>query len=498
MVLESISYLFLSTYMKDIKLHQVLGFLVGVALLLGGLSAIVPDEGWDLGFARLKFMSSQEVLKPLKQEKKDISKIIESLDTSVVREEKKVVHENGSKGDLGAPSNVNFDLENVTAVKSTSGSQKYFQDFYRQLVDLPNSKKKIRILHFGDSQIEGDRMTGFIRQRMQEHFGGYGPGLIPANNVYPTLAFQQTYSANFIRYTCFGGPKLSNRKYGVLNSAARFTPERRDSSMVNEVEAWIEIRPGNGAYGRAKTYNNVKLFYNSCVEPCNVKVYQGGNLIHEEELKTDGAAHTLSLSFGSTPGSLRYVFTSKYSPNINGFSLEGDYGLQVDNIGMRGSSGTFFGAINQPSFANMLNELNVGMVIMQFGGNSMPGMKDSASVRNYVNYFQGQLRTLRKLKPDLAIMVIGPSDMSKMVNGTYETYPLLPYCVEQMKKASLSLNIGFWDLFDAMGGKNSMPSWVEKDLARSDYTHFSIKGASFAAQLFYDALMAEFLQMGKN
>jgi lysophospholipase L1-like esterase len=166
----------------------------------------------------------------------------------------------------------------------------------------------------------------------------------------------------------------------------------------------------------------------------------------------------------------------------------------VDNIGMRGSSGTFFGSINQTSFANMMKELNVEMVIMQFGGNSMPAMKDSSDVRNYARYFQGQLRTLRKLKPDLAIMVIGPSDMSKLKDGIYETYPLLPYCVSQMKKVSLEMNAGFWNLFDAMGGKNSMPAWVEKDLARPDHIHFSIKGASVASQLFYDALMAEYLK----
>ena len=483
--------------MKEIKIYQVLGFFFGVALILGVVTLIVPDKGWNFGLFRLKFMTAKEVVSPKKQIKKDISSIVASVNT-VVQEEKKVTHRNNSDGNTGAPSNVNYAYNNASEVAETSGSTKYINAFFEKLKNLSNTRQKIHVLHFGDSQIEGDRMTGFIRQRMQEQFGGYGPGLIPAMNVYPTLAFQQSCSPNFARYTCFGGPKLANRKYGVFNSAARFTPEFLDSTMTLETEGWIEIRPGTGAYGRAKTYNNVKMFYNSCIEPCKVKVYQGGSLIHEENLIADGAAHTLTLKFNSTPNSLRYVFTAKLSPNINGFSLEGDYGLQVDNIGMRGSSGTFFGAINQTSFGNMMNELNVQMVIMQFGGNSMPAMKDSSAVRNYAQYFQGQLRTLRKLKPDLAIMVIGPSDMSKLMNGVYETYPLLPYCVNQMKKVSLEMNVGFWDLFDAMGGKNSMPSWVEKDLARSDYIHFSIKGASIASQLFYDALMAEYLKFAQK
>ncbi len=484
--------------MKDTKIYQVLGFLCGVALVLGLLTLVIPKKGIDFGLFHLKFMTSAEVFSPKKQKKKDISNIVASVNTQVIEEKKDVKHTDASDGNVGAPNKRNYEINNASEVIKTGGSTKYMNDFFEKLKNLSSKKEKIHVLHFGDSQIEGDRMTGFIRQRMQEQFGGNGPGMIPAMNVYPTLAFQQSYSSNFIRYTCFGGPKLSNRKYGVFNSAARFTPEFLDSTFVNEVEGWIEIRPGSGAYSRAKTYNNVKMFYNSCIEPCKVKVYQSGTIIHEEDLLTDGAAHTLTLKFNSTPSSLRFVFTSRLSPNINGFSLEGDYGLQVDNIGMRGSSGTFFGAINQTSFASMMKELNVEMVIMQFGGNSMPAMKDSAQVRNYASYFKGQLRTLRKLKPDLAIMVIGPSDMSKLSGGVYETYPLLPYCVSQMKKASLEMNAGFWDLFDAMGGINSMPSWVEKDLARSDYIHFSIKGASVASQLFYDALMAEYLKFTKE
>lgn len=484
--------------MKDTKIYHVLGFLCAVALLLGILTFVIPDKGLDLGLFRLKFMASEEIFTPKKQVKKDISKIVANVNTAVVEEVKEVKHTDDSDGNVGAPTKVNYQINNASEVVKTGGSSKYINEFFEKLQNLSNTKKKIHVLHFGDSQIEGDRMTGFLRQRMQEQFGGNGPGMVPAMNVYPTLAFQQSYSPNFMRYTCFGGPKLSNRKYGVFNSAARFTPEVLDSTMTNEVEGWIEIRPGNGAYSRAKTFNNVKMFYNSCNEPCKVKVFQSGALIHEEDLLTDGEAHTITLKFNSTPKNLRYVFTSKISPNINGFSLEGDYGLQVDNIGMRGSSGTFFGAINQTSFANMMNELNVEMVIMQFGGNSMPAMKDSSQVRNYASYFKGQLRTLRKLKPNLAIMVIGPSDMSKLTDGVYETYPLLPYCVQQMKKASLEMNAGFWDLFDAMGGINSMPAWVEKDLARSDYIHFSIKGASIASQLFYDALMAEYLKYTKE
>ena len=49
---------------------------------------------------------------------------------------------------------------------------------------LDNAKaKKVRIMHYGDSQIEADRITSRLRERLQKEFGGYGAGalsVIPA------------------------------------------------------------------------------------------------------------------------------------------------------------------------------------------------------------------------------------------------------------------------------------------------------------------------------
>jgi hypothetical protein len=82
--------------------------------------------------------------------------------------------------------------------------------------------------------------------------------------------------------------------------------------------------------------------------------------------------------------------------------------------------------------------------------------------------------------------------MSRRVNGVFESYSLLPYCVSQMKNACDEAGAAYWDLFGAMGGKNSMPSWVNQGLAGGDYIHFTPKGSSYASQLFYDAFIAEY------
>lgn len=490
-------------HVKEIKSYHVTLYIALILVILGVISWAVPEDGWKMGNATFKFLTYENFVEPKVQEKADIDDLLADVDTTLNETiDPLTIHQNGSNGDMGAPNGGDVSVESSTELLMNDVGKKTLHAFFEKLEGVASNKKKISIFHYGDSQIEGDRMTGFIRQKVQDQFGGYGPGLIPATNVYATVTFKQSYSENFVRYTCFGGEKLENKNYGAMASASRFTREYKSDSLrldtMKVQTGWIEFQPSGSAYGRAKDYNNVKMHYNSCVAPTDVKVYQNGALIHEEALIQDGAQHTLTLTFPSTPGKLKYEFTGKVSPNICGFSLEGDYGVQVTNIGMRGSSGTIFGKIKHSGLKSMYSELNVEMFIMQFGGNSVPSFKDSASVRGYVNYFKGQLNTLKGIHPNAMIIVIGPSDMSKLTDGIYETYPLLPYCIEKMREATMSVGGAYWNLYAAMGGKNSMPAWVEKGLAGNDYIHFSTGGAKFASQLFYKALISEYAKWKNN
>lgn len=486
--------------MKTVKPHIATLFIAGILGVLSIITYFVPEDGWAFAGHNWKFLTFEKFIHPAVQEKAEIEEIVSDIDTSMV-DDPMVQHMNGSNGDFGAPSGGDLNENASTELQMNDAGKENLHKFFQKLNGVASNKEKISILHYGDSQIEGDRMTGFIRQRVQNQFGGFGPGLIPATNVYSTVSFIQTYSDNFQRYTCFGGASLKSGKYGVMASASRFTPEYADSvklDTVQEKTGWIEIQASGSAYARARQFNNVKMHYNDCKSPVKLNVYQNGSLIHEEQLKTDGAQHTVALSFGATPGKLKFEFTGKVSPNVCAFSLEGDYGVQVSNIGMRGSSGTVFGKLNQATAKPMYDELNAELVIMQFGGNSVPFFKDSASVRNFAGYFKGQINRVKALNPGAMVIVIGPSDMSKNNEGVYETYEFLPYCVAQMRKVTMDSGGAFWNLYAAMGGKNSMPAWVEKGLAGNDYIHFSNGGAKIASQMFYEAFIAEFAKWKKS
>jgi hypothetical protein len=496
--------------LKEFKPYNVVLFILLVGLTLAPILLLNPDGKINLGFTELSFISQKDILEPKTQEKKDISKIVASVDTTGLEKvtvlEPKIVEETKVKG---RTQKIIEKKQKVNVKKGSSKSKKNdkdesktlflnkyaldkLSDFFLKLAKVSEDRKKLHILHYGDSQIEGDRMTAYIRQRIQNQFGGNGPGLIPALNVYVTKTFIQNYSENFTRYTCFGGEKLAQKNYGAMGAAAKFTTD----SILKE--GWIEIEPSNKAQSRARYYNQVKLFYTDCKVDCKITVYHNNEVILEDSLISDGTYHMLPLQFTGRVGKLKYVFNSDDSPVFCGFSLEGDYGVQVDNIGMRGCSGTIFNRLEKSSFKGMLDDLNSELILLQFGGNSVPYFKDSVGVRRYARVFQSQIKTIKKLYPTAAIIVIGPSDMSLLSNGIYETYKFLPYCVSQMKLAAGKEGAGYWDLFKAMGGKNSMPSWVESGLAGKDYIHFSNKGASIASQMFYDALELEYSKWKLN
>jgi len=67
-----------------------------------------------------------------------------------------------------------------------------------------NSNRPVRIMHFGDSQIEADRITSFIREKLQQQFGGNGPGLLEMKPVTQKLTWQVDASDSWKRYTLFG------------------------------------------------------------------------------------------------------------------------------------------------------------------------------------------------------------------------------------------------------------------------------------------------------
>jgi hypothetical protein len=100
----------------------------------------------------------------------------------------------------------------------------------------------------------------------------------------------------------------------------------------------------------------------------------------------------------------------------------------------------------------------------------------------------------KEVCPGIPVIVIGPSDMAVREDGQFISYPGLEGIRDALRDAARESGFGFWDLYEAMGGHNSMASFVHADppLASTDYVHFTNLGVNLVAEMFYNALMLEY------
>jgi hypothetical protein len=224
-----------------------------------------------------------------------------------------------------------------------------FNEIGRELLDnfftkIENSSnKKIRIMHYGDSQIESDRITSYIRNELQKKFGGSGVGLFSVNQVSPKWTLNNTYSKNWKRYVGFGkkDTTISHKKYGALMSFCRFTPvNKADEDKIKE--GWIKIRKSKISYNRIKKFNQLNIYLRNSGTDVNFTILADQNEVKSGIINAITPFRKIQVNFSNTPNEVFISFKGAVSPDILGISLENKTGVIMDNIPLRGSSGTLF------------------------------------------------------------------------------------------------------------------------------------------------------------
>ena len=356
--------------------------------------------------------------------------------------------------------------------------------------------KKVRIMHYGDSQIEGDRISGRLRERLQNEFGGNGAGLFAVIPATRKISLNNTPSKNWVRKTGFGpyiDKKINHKKYGALFSFCTMNPDSLsiDSNFIYNGE--INIKRPTKSYKLCRNFNLLKIFYSSPENTIlrlliNDSVFHTDTLLNTEEIKLK------QLEFSKGPKEFTLQFSSNSSPTIYGISLEGNKGVVVDNIPLRGASGTEFSKVDFNSLSQMQKLLSTDLFILEFGGNTIPYIKSRERAFKYGNYFKKQILKLKKINPKAMFIIIGPADMAKKQKTEFITYPILEDVISALKKAAFETNSCFWDMYINMGGENSIQKWVleQPSLAARDYIHFTNRGAKKIADFFIEDFMRDY------
>ncbi|MDI9535449.1 MAG: hypothetical protein QM212_05655, partial [Bacteroidota bacterium] len=220
------------------KVRHVLYFVVSVIALLGVIMFIFPEDGIRINKNWVLYFPSFEEMF-LDSKKATVS--ADSLINSQIDINEIIPEENINEID-----SIDFEelKKSITPLEFPEDNPHALDNFYSKLHNM-DKEKRVRVMHYGDSQIEGDRISSFIRSKFQTRYGGLGIGLCSPVAIYAQYSLKQANSANWYRYNGFAySENISpHKKYGPMIAYNRFAPipDSATWEATTKYSAWLEF-----------------------------------------------------------------------------------------------------------------------------------------------------------------------------------------------------------------------------------------------------------------
>ena len=464
------------------RAKEVLIFLLGVFAALGVLWLVFPADGIAAGPLTVRYSSFRRSLADAKLARVNVDSVLRSLDDRFRMEQDTLEHYR------------KFFYENPDRIYLPDDNFRFFDPFFRELERAQEKEDPVRILHYGDSQIELDRISSDLRQGLQERFGGKGTGFFPVLANVPSASISRSANGAFVQYTMYGDSttvRAGHNRYGPLAQVVTLTGG-----------GTVTLRPSKSKYARegAKEFSSISILYGRPSKDFAVKVV--ADTLKPQVVTQKGESGVVLQTWHFSRSVPKATLRITGSAEIYGVSADGDGGVAVDNVPLRGCSGNIFTRISKPLMSESLEMTDTRLIILQFGGNYMPMIRNTKIIEQYQDQITAQLQYFHEVAPQARILFIGPSDMGKSVNGRVVTWPRLPELVDSLKATVLRNDAAYWDLYRMMGGENSMVQWVKHNpaLAGPDYIHFTSAGAQKVGETLTRSLLTyyDFYQLRKT
>jgi hypothetical protein len=368
---------------------------------------------------------------------------------------------------------IRYDLNNL----NNFGNDKYSLGFLTKLERLAKTGEgKINIVQIGGSHIQAGNFSGQIRTRFQQMNGEMNAGF---GFMFPyRMARTNTPFGYHIRFTgnwktCRNVETRKTCTLGVGGIAATTNAETAELTILLEKENTLDYR-----------FNRIKVFCDASDSVYSVEIdstllkkfkKEDGFLVFDLKHLTDSLNLKITRKAGTTGSFTLY-----------GFSAEvGENGFLYHSIGINGSQVPSF--LRCDLFEQQLAVLKPDLVILGLGINDAYSKKFSPEV--YEENYTELIVKIRRAAPEAAIIFTTNNDSylyRRYVNKNGEK-------VEQsLLKLCKKLDAGVWNMYEVMGGLNSVVLWEKNNLALRDKVHFTREGYLLLGDLFFNALMQNF------
>ena len=368
---------------------------------------------------------------------------------------------------------IRYDLNNL----HNFGNDRYSRGFLAKLEHLAKTGEgRINIVQIGGSHIQAGNFSGQIRTRLQQMNGEMNAGfgfmfpyrMARTNSPY---GYHIRFTGNW--QTCRNVETRKTCTLGVGGIAATTTAETAELTILLEKENTLDY-----------SFNKIKVFfdapdsvYSVSVDSASVKKVIKTDDYFEFELNqlTDSLNLKISKPAGVSGSFTLYGIVSESAPN----------GILYHSIGINGAQVPSF--LRCDLFEQQLAALKPDLVILGLGINDAYSKKFSPEVyeENYTELIAG----IRRAAPETAIIFITNNDSylyRRYINKNGQK-------VEQsLLKLGAKINAGVWNMYEVMGGMNSVVLWEKNNLALRDKVHFTREGYLLLGDLFFNALMQNF------
>ncbi|MCM1452385.1 MAG: GDSL-type esterase/lipase family protein [Clostridium sp.] len=319
-----------------------------------------------------------------------------------------------------------------------------------------------RIAVMGDSYIEGDILTQDMRSQLQSKYGGRGVGFVPGHSV--ASGFRRTIKQKDEGLTTHGMQQAPSSKYFNITG-----------------EYFTADGPAKVSYKSGKKWDVSRLLY---VAPSEGSI----------TFRTDTAEYVLEVEPGEGVQQYRLPErTGAFEMEIDcpglvylGAWLEGEGGIGVDCMSVRGNSGVNNRRLNVEFAQQMRQYVDYDLVILEYGVNALTS--EQAEYGYFSKILQQMVDRVRQCYPNAEILIMGIGDRGQKFQGEVHSMLTAPAMVKAQRQAAKEAGCLFFDTREAMGGQDAIVKWKNDGLANSDYIHINSAGGKKIATELVNAL----------
>ena len=341
-----------------------------------------------------------------------------------------------------------------------------------------------RILHYGDSTIASDYVSGTVRRRLQARFGDAGHGFILIANPWEWYFHNDVAhgSAGEWKASRLAGPTAPDALYGL--GGVSFT------SYGGGV-AWFGTAT-RGDYGRR--VSRFDLYYLEQPGGGEVELsVRGGPSVR---LSTRGDAKVSRVqSLRVDDGDARLAVRAMGGGPVRlfGVALERDRpGVVYDALGSHAAMAAYWRWQKRDHWREQLALRDPALIVLQYGTNESDLWRLDRD--EYERALAHLVDELHEVASGASLLLVAPLDRAEHRDGRLATKRVILELVAVQKRVAFTHGAGFWNTFEAMGAEGAMARWVRArpQLGGEDLTHPTPVGAEVIGDMLSDAIAEAF------